>query len=1380
MFEGEKVAPAVRESILGAVSVAKEAWNTVVKGDDLESLTVDAQLSEDSIAFLDNKSSAGGTSTIPTLESDFAKKVLGGTSSLFSFTSLSGKPLQPLIELPDPVSLEQDMEVTEEEEVDDSVLTEEKARSDILKMCISIAENIQRTNKVTLYPKIPSTLEEFEAKPKSYESVAVEVLGRFRMRKMIPDIKFKPGPKITKRLVQVKLGKQGQREQRAKQIEVMYSEHRARFEDRDPVRVEVGKFQATATQATATSKKDLQRYTCSQKPNKQRVGRKRKIKLNFVPVCQRSLRIKESGKEKLLQASGIEEAREQMEAKGLHCKKVIDEVLKVFGRHFLGSQIESSIEAKMNIFDARQKEATEEFTFPRSLSFLLTLLASLGHQDEATKIFKELNSKIRSSIKIEQLPEDDHVEAWNKLMEIGWTTPEKSEKEQLSFLEFKKLHDEIMARGEGWKAEVQRLMSESKQSVKEEKEASSETESKETEPSDVILTTVEKAEAAAGFTFAGIADLWKRFSRALVGESEFESGTESAATYIGNVISLLRSMGVPEAADAFYARLQPAFQKAKAVAQANETKTVRGWVPGIRTVKAAAMVLPPTQTVEPKTTAADKDYSKLLSFAIAQAIVDASQKSPTLSSSDFQLLCADQYLRRTEGLLDSRMEPLHLDDWQRKMLDVVDEGRSGLIVAPTSAGKSFISYYVVKKILEENPDATICFVVPTKALVNQIVVDTQTRLRILRQAGGRNPAGIFTQEMRTQELNSNILITVPECLEMCYLDTNRSDSWTPSVQYAVLDEVHNLHGRNGAIWERLLLFGSIPFLAMSATVGNAQEIYSWLRKARRDTDLAPVIDASDTAAGPSKNATTGNSESEKKDLEELGIDISLGDSDEEDLEMTIEDDESAGDADAKEEEKEAVKAETVEGKAEDREVKDANVVELIQHNIRWNDLIFHVWSPEKGLVPVSPLAGLTVEDIALGHQSLYSTRLTPRQAVVFYQVLMEATRELKMDSPKLEPLKLALEALYPPKWFGNRGVDMIKLSETYEYERNVKACLQYMARLEPGVVRAMLAKMHVGIQEAVAPLMKSVEDAESTEEFMKTYLLNYLFSMKNLNRFPIICFALDNNMLVTLAKQMATALRSMENDYKEKKYGENWRDIINKRIAETETAIANLETKFTSLPPSQRNNPHNEVNERLSEKRTELAYLRNSLTHMDEFCFGRLTEEEVATALFMKLYRSNRAAAVKKVKEPPMDEDMTLRAALLRGIGVHHEAMPYRYRAAVEDLFGGRRLAVVLATNTLAQGINMPCRTVTFLMDSPYLNGINFQQMSGRAGRRGFDYRGEVVFLALPERKLLRLITSPPPLLRGNSLLDATSLLRLQQSYSNAPSKAVKERLVEW
>jgi ATP-dependent helicase YprA (DUF1998 family) len=93
----------------------------------------------------------------------------------------------------------------------------------------------------------------------------------------------------------------------------------------------------------------------------------------------------------------------------------------------------------------------------------------------------------------------------------------------------------------------------------------------------------------------------------------------------------------------------------------------------------------------------------------------------------FQLEHCGPYLEREVGsALDERV-PFRPDAWQRKVLNAIDENHSLFVIAPTSARKTFISFYAMKQVLMNDNDGVIVYVAPTKALVNQIAAEIQAR-----------------------------------------------------------------------------------------------------------------------------------------------------------------------------------------------------------------------------------------------------------------------------------------------------------------------------------------------------------------------------------------------------------------------------------------------------------------------------------------------------------------------------------------------------------------------------------------------------------------------------------------------------------------------------
>lgn len=115
---------------------------------------------------------------------------------------------------------------------------------------------------------------------------------------------------------------------------------------------------------------------------------------------------------------------------------------------------------------------------------------------------------------------------------------------------------------------------------------------------------------------------------------------------------------------------------------------------------------------------------------------------------------------------------------------------------------------------------------------------------------------------------------------------------------------------------------------------------------------------------------------------------------------------------------------------------------------------------------------------------------------------------------------------------------------------------------------------------------------------------------------------------------------------------------------------------------------------------------------------------------------------------------------------------------SVERLFRKGYLRVVVATGTLALGINMPCSTVVFCGGSVYLTALNYRQASGRAGRRGFDLLGNVIFHGMPRHKAYQLMSSRLPDLNGHFPITTSLVLRLCILLNNSNNSPYAVRAV--
>ena len=146
------------------------------------------------------------------------------------------------------------------------------------------------------------------------------------------------------------------------------------------------------------------------------------------------------------------------------------------------------------------------------------------------------------------------------------------------------------------------------------------------------------------------------------------------------------------------------------------------------------------------------------------------------------------------------------------------------------------------------------------------------------------------------------------------------------------------------------------------------------------------------------------------------------------------------------------------------------------------------------------------------------------------------------------------------------------------------------------------------------------------------------------------------------------------------------------------------------------------------------------------FVFSRKECERYAEQVTHTLIDSSAQAAMKHIINFHLhkyDEQLKhlpqyhqLLALLQKGIAFHHSGVLPLLKEMVELLFSKGFIKILFCTETFAVGLNMPTRTAVFLdLKKPSENGFRplrpdeYIQMAGRAGRRGKDKQGVVIYL---------------------------------------------------
>ena len=587
----------------------------------------------------------------------------------------------------------------------------------------------------------------------------------------------------------------------------------------------------------------------------------------------------------------------------------------------------------------------------------------------------------------------------------------------------------------------------------------------------------------------------------------------------------------------------------------------------------------------------------------------------------------------------SSMPPLNqkgfkkLDEWQIKVINNIDNNMSSIVNAPTSAGKTVLAGYAITK-------GNCLFIVPTDALVWQVSAYLETIkdtfIPILTRTYQSNPN---RDEMIKLLNNSSCIIGTPETI-IDYLPFIRV-----KFDWLIFDEVHMIGSSSNEMEHIFKVFNSVPFLALSATIENTDEIINWLKTfTNRD-------------------------------------------------------------------------------------------IYRISCNKRFFNLDRYSYNNDN-LQSINLLGFVKEQDLIDKSLLEKSFQVTPP---IIYDLYSKLNEHFDMNNLRID------------KYFDKtKRIDLDKVNFFFEE-----------------LLKFIIIK-YENNKETIMNIMNSYK--HSNLESNNINLTNLCFKLKEINETPAIIFHKNTLEILKHSRKLAKDLDRLEN--------EKYPKLIAERIK--------LENKARRI---EKNSDKDKIINKDTSKKDKKALLGNVKLKKDgynECSIPQNKEEEIITVALQEPHpdftltngiifnESEIESYVDMLKKffPNTGEYYHYIIKLLwRGVGIYASGLPENYLRLVQTLACSKRLAIVFSDMSLVFGVSMPFRTVVILNDDT-LDNMTFLQMCGRAGRRGLDKKGNIIFAGFCWNRIEELSISKLPIVKGvnnitYTFYHATELSKINNSNQN-------------
>lgn len=387
-------------------------------------------------------------------------------------------------------------------------------------------------------------------------------------------------------------------------------------------------------------------------------------------------------------------------------------------------------------------------------------------------------------------------------------------------------------------------------------------------------------------------------------------------------------------------------------------------------------------------------------------------------------------------------------------------------------------------------------------------------------------------------------------------------------------------------------------------------------------------------------------------------------------------------------------------------------------------------SPKKKvkLVKLHPVAAMTQERLKTRPDLIASLAMTPMD-------MMDLWKKMRSIFPST-----VLEDLDDPdNFFNNLDSKRITLNQTREYEIHLKKRLGILSETHPDLYERLR-------QAQLPPPISAVHDVSDQ-------LYGVIDQLKQNDLLPAVAFQLDTYGAFNMFKNLLAKLESEQ----VAEFPNYRKDLI--KLAREKAAMRKVaagKSKSENAVDAEEDAKMGLTDDLLIQEDTTKPHDKYVLSSAGK----RLSYGEVEDII----------ADMKKSGEK-VDINHALIRGLRRGMAIYTNEVGFScYRRQVQILAQKGRIAVVFSDSALAFGVNMPFRTCVFCGDmGDKLTPLIAQQMQGRAGRRGMDVQGNVIYVGMDWSYIENLMLGQISQVTGNNPRYPIMALQYALAASNNP-----------